>query len=58
MADSFDVLGDYWHAVATSASLESGVFSVRLMQKDYVLWRSSDAQIVAALDSCTHRQAP
>ena len=58
MSDSFDVLGDYWHAVATSASLESGVFSVRLMQKDYVLWRSSDAQIVAALDSCTHRQAP
>ena len=58
MSESFDVLGNYWHAVATSDSLESGIFSVRLLQNDYVLWRSPDGQIVAALDSCTHRQAP
>ena len=31
---------------------------MRLLQNDYVLWRSPDGQIVAALDSCTHRQAP
>ncbi len=58
MSESFAVLGNYWHAVATSDSLESGIFSVRLLQNDYVLWRSPDGQIVAALDSCTHRQAP
>ena len=58
MSESFDVLGNYWHAVATSASVESEIFSVRLLHNDYVLWRTPDGQIVAALDSCTHRQAP
>ena len=53
-----DVLGNYWHAVATSDSVESEIFSVRLLHNDYVLWRTPDGQIVAALDSCTHRQAP
>ena len=58
MSESFDVLGNYWHAVATSDSVESEIFSVRLLHNDYVLWRTPDGQIVAALDSCTHRQAP
>ena len=53
-----DVLGNFWHAVATSDSVESEIFSVRLLHNDYVLWRTPDGQIVAALDSCTHRQAP
>ena len=53
-----DVLGNFWHAVATSDSVESEIFSVRLLYNDYVLWRTPDGQIVAALDSCTHRQAP
>ena len=58
MSEPFDVLGNFWHAVATSDSVESEIFSVRLLHNDYVLWRTPDGQIVAALDSCTHRQAP
>ena len=58
MSEPFDVLGNFWHAVATSDSVESEIFSVRLLYNDYVLWRTPDGQIVAALDSCTHRQAP
>ena len=54
MADSFNVLGNYWHAVATSDSVGSEISSIRLLQNDYVLWRSSDGRIVAALDRCTH----
>ena len=53
-----DVLGNFWHAVATSDSVGSEISSIRLLQNDYVLWRSSDGRIVAALDRCTHRQAP
>ena len=53
-----NVLGNYWHAVATSDSVGSEISSIRLLQNDYVLWRSSDGRIVAALDRCTHRQAP
>ena len=58
MSDPLDVLGNYWHAVATSDSVDSEIFSVRLLENDYVLWRTPDGQIVAASDSCTHRQAP
>ena len=58
MSEPFEVLGNFWHAVATSDSVESEIFSVRLLHNDYVLWRTPDGQIVAALDSCTHRQAP
>ena len=58
MNDFPDVLGSYWHAVATSDALDSVAHSVRLLGVDYVLWRTPDEQVVAALDSCTHRQAP
>ena len=58
MLSPSDVLGNYWHAVATSDSVDSKIFSVRLLQNDYVLWRTPDGQVVAALDICTHRQAP
>ena len=58
MLSPSDVLGNYWHAVATSDSVDSKIFSVRLLQNDYVLWRTPDGQVVAASDICTHRQAP
>jgi len=58
MSKPLDILGNYWHAVATSDSVESGILSVKLLQDDYVLWRTPDGGLVAALDSCTHRQAP
>ena len=58
MSDSYQILQNYWHAVATSKSLESDILSVKLLEKDYVLWRTPDGSIGASLDICSHRQAP
>ena len=52
------VLQNYWHAVGTSDSLDSGVFTVRLLGNEFVLWRTPDGEIGATLDSCSHRQGP
>ena len=58
MSDFPEVLQNYWHAVATSDSLDSEVLSVRLLSKNFVLWRTPGGEVGAALDSCPHRQAP
>ena len=58
MSNFPEVLQNYWHAVATSDSLDSEVLSVRLLSKNFVLWRTPDGEVGAALDSCPHRQAP
>ena len=58
MSDSSEILQNFWHAVATSKSLESDILSVKLLEKDYVLWRTPDGSIGASLDICSHRQAP
>lgn len=58
MSDSYQILQNYWHAVATSKSLESDILSVKLLEMDYVLWRTPDGSIGASLDICSHRQAP
>ncbi|MDP6964559.1 MAG: aromatic ring-hydroxylating dioxygenase subunit alpha [Acidimicrobiales bacterium] len=58
MSDFPEVLQNHWYAVGTSDSLDFEVLSVRLLSKKFVLWRTPDGEIGAALDSCPHRQAP
>ncbi len=52
-----------WYPVAESTDLPMGTenaspLSIRLLGDDYVLWRSPDADLVAAPDRCPHREAP
>ena len=48
----------HWHAVANVDSLVGSPVGVRLLGDDYVLWRGPDGNVVAAPDSCPHRQSP
>jgi len=50
------LLLDDWHPVAASAQLRSGTLTpVRLLDRELVLWRSSDGRVHAWLDRCPHR---
>lgn len=56
-------LQDCWYPVAESRDLdlaadEHRALAVRLLGKDYVVWRSGDGALVAAPDRCPHREAP
>ncbi len=51
-------LDNQWHAVAEGAELDSGPRAVRLLGKNYVLWRTPDGGVGAALDRCPHRESP
>src|SRR3954467_3167349 len=50
---------DAWHAVARSVEVtRSAASSVRVLERDLVLWRAPDDTAVAAPDRCPPRQAP
>jgi phenylpropionate dioxygenase-like ring-hydroxylating dioxygenase large terminal subunit len=50
------VLRDDWHPVAASARLPGGALvPVRLLDRELVLWRSSEGQAHAWQDRCPHR---
>ena len=50
-------LAGYWYAVAEGTQLAGGPVAVRLLARDYVVWRGP-AGVVAAPDRCPHREAP
>jgi phenylpropionate dioxygenase-like ring-hydroxylating dioxygenase large terminal subunit len=47
-----------WFAVETSGAIGNEPVGVELRGVDYVLWRGTDRRLVAALDRCSHREAP
>jgi phenylpropionate dioxygenase-like ring-hydroxylating dioxygenase large terminal subunit len=50
------VLWNDWHVLARSQDLAPGcVLSARLLDRDLVLWRGQDTQILAWDDRCPHR---
>jgi phenylpropionate dioxygenase-like ring-hydroxylating dioxygenase large terminal subunit len=50
------VLLNDWHPVAACSQVGSGILApVRLLDREVVLWRSSDGQLHAWLDRCPHR---
>lgn len=50
------VLLDDWHPVAAGAKIVVGALEpVRLLDRELVLWRSSDGQVRAWQDRCPHR---
>ncbi len=51
-------LQDHWYAVAEGDDLADGPLAVRLLERDYVIWRGPDGAVVAAPDRCPHREAP
>lgn len=51
-------LRPYWYAVAASVDLAPGPLSVQLLGERLVIWRGKSGQLTAALDRCTHREAP
>jgi len=51
-------LADHWHAVGRSVELAPGPARVRLLGRDYVVWRDPDGRPVAAPDRCPHRESP
>jgi phenylpropionate dioxygenase-like ring-hydroxylating dioxygenase large terminal subunit len=52
-------LQDAWFPVAQAADIGlSEVKAVRLLAKDFALWRDSDGELIAAPDRCPHREAP
>jgi phenylpropionate dioxygenase-like ring-hydroxylating dioxygenase large terminal subunit len=51
-------LADQWHVVCEGTDLAGGPVGVRLLGRDYVVWRSTDGDVVAAPDRCPHREAP
>lgn len=51
------MLKNFWYAVEFSAAVSSQPLPVRLMGQNYVLYRSSQGQVVALADRCIHRGA-
>lgn len=51
-------LQGYWYAVAEGADVGDAPLAVRLLGRDYVLWRGLDGVLTAAVDRCPHREAP
>ena len=47
-----------WYAVARSPDPARQVVAVRLLGRDYVVWRDGTGAVVAAPDRCPHREAP
>ena len=53
-----DELRHYWYVVAETPDLDAAPLAVRLLGADYVVWRSSNGELVAAPDRCPHRESP
>jgi phenylpropionate dioxygenase-like ring-hydroxylating dioxygenase large terminal subunit len=47
-----------WYAVTRSPDLARQLVPVRLLGRDYVVWRDRAGAVVAAPDRCPHREAP
>jgi phenylpropionate dioxygenase-like ring-hydroxylating dioxygenase large terminal subunit len=47
-----------WYAVTRSPDLARRAVPVRLLGRDYVVWRDRAGAVVAAPDRCPHREAP
>ena len=47
-----------WYVAATSDELGDAPLGRRLLDRDVVLWRSSDGRAVAFEDRCAHRGFP
>ena len=52
------VLQQAWYTVARSPDLARQALAVRLLGRDYVVWRDGAGAVVAAPDRCPHREAP
>jgi phenylpropionate dioxygenase-like ring-hydroxylating dioxygenase large terminal subunit len=50
-------LQGFWYVVAQGDQLDAGPVEVRLLGREYVVWRGPDG-VVAAPDRCPHREAP
>ena len=55
-----DELRHYWYVVAETPDVDASPapLAVRLLGADYVVWRSSNGELVAAPDRCPHRESP
>ncbi len=55
-----DELRHYWYVVAETPDVDASPapLAVRLLDADYVVWRSSNGELVAAPDRCPHRESP
>ena len=42
-----EALQNYWYVVAESRDLATAPAAVRLLERDYVIWRSRDGNVVA-----------
>jgi phenylpropionate dioxygenase-like ring-hydroxylating dioxygenase large terminal subunit len=50
-------LDHYWFAVATVDEVGDDPHSFEILDLPYVMWRTADRRLVAALDRCPHREA-
>lgn len=46
-----------WFAVATVSEIGESTVPITLLDRDYVLWRTGDGQLLAVPDRCSHREA-
>ena len=59
-----EALRHHWYVVAEAHDLDAAddratiPVGVRLLGADYVVWRSSNGELVAAPDRCPHRESP
>jgi len=53
-----DALQNHWYVVAEGVDVSDDPLAVRLLGRDFVLWRSTSGAVVAAPDRCPHREAP
>ena len=51
-------LANAWHPVAEPGDISETPHPVRLLGRDYVLWRDTNGDLAAAPDRCPHREAP
>lgn len=46
-----------WYVIATSDAVGDQPMPFEILDRSYVLWRSTDQQLLAVVDRCTHREA-
>jgi phenylpropionate dioxygenase-like ring-hydroxylating dioxygenase large terminal subunit len=51
-------LASAWYPVAESSDIGSEPHAVRLLARDFVIWRGPSDSLVAAPDRCPHRESP
>ncbi len=53
--NDWNVLAGFWHPVAFESEVGSEPFPLTLLDTELVLYRTSETDVVAALDQCPHR---